>query len=173
MTVTDERLADYCNAGKEGGWVYIDGSAFNSIARELQRRRSSSAGGEAVEVARRFLDELDKPAGDMSTNDLIEWAGKHLENAKRAARALLATAEEAERMAGAWRSMKTAPKNGDPILLCRRARKGTHPYLVVGYWNNTGYEPGLCWRVVGGRELDAPDAWLPLSVLPSYPGVLP
>lgn len=64
-------------------------------------RIAPSTSGEGVEAAKRFLAEVNASADGMSTNDLIEWAGKRLEDAQLVCRALLTATAEGERMAEA------------------------------------------------------------------------
>jgi len=60
-----------------------------------------------------------------------------------------------------WKPIKTAPKDGDPVLLAEPECEPGEFFIFVGY-----YELG-CWQAVAGDGDDQnPTWWMPLPEMP-------
>jgi hypothetical protein len=64
-----------------------------------------------------------------------------------------------------WRPIKTAPKDGEPVLLYKPDEGHSGEYLLVGYWGEWAGE-GECWIACAGHNLRPPIHWMSLPVPP-------
>jgi hypothetical protein len=68
-----------------------------------------------------------------------------------------------------WRTMESAPTNGDKILLfavevvVSAPGHGHEPFITVGFWGGSGW----CVSTANGQTLISPTRWMPLPAPPN------